>query len=240
LNSQIDPDHRSAAVRTFLHRDSTEYGQRLIARVRDYVAATFPPGYTVRYSGIIASNAALTEVMVRGKILNMLQIAAIIITVAGLMLHSALAGLLIAAPLAMAVLVNFGVMGVSGIPLDIMTSPIAAMAVGIGADYAIYFLFRFREELAVSGTRALALASTMRTSGKAIVYVSSAIAGGYLVLCTSGFVYHLELGVMVALAMVVSSVAAITLLPALLLLTEPAFLFTKEPAPRAVSLRRAG
>ena len=52
------------------------------------------------------------------------------------------------------------------------------------------------------------------------MYVSSAVAGGYLVLCASGFVYHIELGVMVALAMVVSSLAAITLLPALLLVTK--------------------
>jgi predicted RND superfamily exporter protein len=123
------------------------------------------------------------------------------------------------------VLVNFGLMGLTGIPLDIMTSPIAAMAVGIGSDYAIYFLFRFREELGRSRTPALALASTMQTSGKAIVYVSSAIAGGYLVLCTSGFVFHVELAVLVALSMIVSSLAAVTLLPALVLITRPAFLF---------------
>jgi len=35
----------------------------------------FPPGLTVRYSGTIASSAALTETMVHGKALNMLQIA---------------------------------------------------------------------------------------------------------------------------------------------------------------------
>ena len=70
--------------------------------------------------------------------------------------------------LAVAVLINFGVMGFLRIPLDIMTSPIAAMAVGIGSDYAVYFLFRLREELSVSRTVDLALASTMQTSGKAI------------------------------------------------------------------------
>lgn len=231
LNSQIDPEHRSAAVRAFLRRDSTNYGEHLIARARDYVARALPPDFTVRTSGTIASNAALTETMVRGKILNMLQIAAIIIVVTSLVLRSPLAGLFVAAPIAMAVLVNFGVMGVLGVPLDIMTAPIAAMAVGIGADYAIYFLFRFREELAVSNGPALALRSSLRTSGKAIVYVSSAIAGGYLVLCTSGFVHHVELGGMVALAMVVSSLAAITLLPALLLVVAPAFL-TDQQRPR--------
>ncbi len=225
LDSHIDAERRSGTVRVFLDDDSTIYGEELLARVRRHVAATFPPGYRVRYSGTVASSAALTEVMVRGKILNMLQIAAIIMIVSGLILRSALAGLLVATPLAMAVLINFGVMGATGIPLDVMTAPIAAMAVGIGSDYAIYFLFRFREELATSATRTLALASALHTSGKAIVYVSSAIAAGYLVLCASGSVFHLELGVMVALAMIVSSLAAITLLPSLLLLTEPTFLF---------------
>jgi predicted RND superfamily exporter protein len=239
LDSYIDPERRSAAVRVFLHDDSTEYGEALLQRVRGHVAATFPPGYRVRYSGTIASSAALTEVMVHGKVLNMLQIAAIIMIVSGFVLRSALAGLLVTTPLAMAVLVNFGVMGALGIPLDIMTAPVAAMAVGIGSDYAIYFLFRFREELAVSATRALALASTLRTSGKAIVYVSSAIAGGYLVLCASGSVFHLELGLLVALAMVVSSLAAITLLPALLLLVEPVFLFGMSRAPGPDRPRRA-
>ena len=60
-----------------------------------------------------------------------------------------------------------------------------------------------------------------------------AIAGGYLVLCVSGFVFHLELGMLVALAMMVSSLAAITLLPALLLVIEPAFLFAATPAAAA-------
>ncbi len=225
LNSQIDADHRRAAVRVFLRKDSTDYGEHLLARVRTHIAQTFPPGLNVRYSGTIASSAALTETMVNGKVLNMMQIALIIVLVSGVVLRSLLGGILVATPLAVAVLVNFGAMGLLGIPLDIMTSPIAAMAVGIGSDYAVYFMFRFREELAVSRTQQLALASTMQTSGKAIVYVSSAIAGGYLVLCISGFVFHIELGVLVALAMIVSSLAAITVLPALLLVTRPAFLF---------------
>ena len=48
-------------------------------------------------------------------------------------------------------LVNFGLMGLTGIPLNIATSLISAMAVGIGADYAIYLIYRFREELAGTG-----------------------------------------------------------------------------------------
>lgn len=225
LDLQIDAEHRMAPIRAFMKSDSTEYAQQLIERVRGFVATELPKGYRVYYSGTNASNAALTDVMVRGKLLNMVQIGAIITLISGLMLRSAVGGLLVAAPLLMAVLVNLGVMGFAHVPLDIVTAPIAAMAVGIGADYAIYFMFRFREELGVSRTPALALISTMRTSGKAIVYVSSAIAGGYLVLCVSGFVYHTELGIMVAIAMIVSSAASISFLPALLLIGQPKFLF---------------
>jgi len=225
LNSHIDLAHRRAAIRVFLRNDSTAYGEKLLTRVRDHVAAHFPRDYVVEYSGTIASSAALTDAMVQGKVLNMMQIAGIIVIVSGLVLRSLVGGLLVAVPLVVAVLVNFGVMGFAGIPLDVITSPIAAMAVGIGSDYAVYFLFRLREELGTSRTPALALASTMQSSGKAIVYVSSAIAGGYLVLCISGFVFHIELGVLVALAMVVSSLAAITLLPALALTLRPTFLF---------------
>jgi len=227
LNSQIDVEHRRAAVRVFLRNDSTDYGEHLLDRVRAEVARVLPPGFAVHYSGTIASSAALTEAMVHGKMLNMMQIGAIIVLVSGLVLQSLVGGLLVATPLALAVLMNFAVMGFAGIPLDVITSPIAAMAVGIGSDYAVYFLFRLREELASSRTDTLALASTMQSCGKAIVYVSSAIAGGYLVLCASGFVFHIELGLLVALAMVVSSLGAITLLPALALLIRPAFLFTR-------------
>src|SRR6185369_4345832 len=166
---------------------------------------------------------ALTDAMVRGKLLNMMQVAVIIIAISALVLRSFVAGLLVAAPLAMAVLFNLGMMGAVGIPLDIMTAPTAAMAVGIGADYAIYFLFRYREELTGGVSSEAALERTLHTSGKAIVYVSSAVAGGYLVLCASGFVFHVELGTMVAAAMILSSLSAITLLPALLLLIQPSF-----------------
>jgi hypothetical protein len=134
------------------------------------------------------------------------------------------AGLLVAVPLALAVAVNFGVMGLLSVPLDTMTSAISAMAVGIGADYAMYFLFRVREERAAAADLADAIRRALATSGKAVLFVSSAIAVGYATLCFSGFLVHVQLGSLVALAMLVSSVSALVLLPALLCRLRPAFL----------------
>jgi len=230
FDTLIDPDHRVAKVRLLIHQDSTYFGQRLIALAQDLVAKTFPAGYRVRYTGSLASTAAATEVMVHGKLRNILQIALITLCIAALLLRSVVGGLLVATPLALTVAVNFGVMGMLGIPLDTVTSMISAMAVGIGADYAVYFLFRLREELAGGADLDEALGRTLRTSGKAVLFVSSAIAVGYATLCLSGFGLHVQLGSLVALAMLVSSASALVLLPAIVARFRPAFLWTSAGA----------
>lgn len=233
FDTLIDPAHRVAKVRLLIHDDSTHYGQRLIALARDEVARTFPPGYRVRYTGSLASNAAAAEVMVHGKLRNIGQIAFITVAIAALLLRSLVGGLLVAVPLLLAVAVNFGVMGLFGLPLDAITSAISAMAVGIGADYAIYFLFRVREELAGGGALPAAIDRALMTSGKAVLFVSSAIAVGYATLCLSGFGFHIQLGSLVALAMMISSASALFLLPAVIAGFRPAFLW---PAPAVPGL----
>jgi len=228
FDAYIDPSHTAAKVRVLLHEDSTAYGQRMIALAKDEVARTFPPGYTVNYTGTLASTAAGLEVMVAGKLRNILQIAVITFLIASLLLRSWIAGLLVVTPLALTVAVNFGIMGIFGIPLDTITSAISAMAVGIGADYAMYLLFRVREEVGKGQKLQVALRAALMTSGKAILFVSTAIAGGYGMLCLSGFKFHIELGALVALAMVVSSFATIVLLPSLIMQLRPAFLVGRE------------
>jgi hypothetical protein len=231
FDTLIDPTHRVAKIRLLIHDDSTLYGQRLIALAREEVARTFPPAYRVRYTGSLASTAAAAEVLVHGKLRNIVQIAVITVLIASLLLRSLVGGLLVAVPLVLAVAVNFGVMGLLGIPLDAITSAISAMAVGIGADYAIYFLFRVREELAEDGHLDAALDRALLTSGKAVFFVSSAIAVGYATLCLSGFGFHIQLGSLVALAMVVSSTSALLLLPAVIAGFRPAFLWPAAALP---------
>jgi uncharacterized protein len=228
FDSLIDPAHRVGVLRVYLKEDSTRFAEELIARLRARLPGALPSGIRVEITGSLASSEAMNEVMVHGKILNILQIAAIILVIASFTLRSFTGGILVAIPLALAVVTNFGVMGLFAIPLDIGTATISAMAVGIGADYAIYFLFRLREELAAGETLQEAVERTLETSGMAILFVSSAIAAGYLTLCFSGFGYHIRLGTLVALAMAVSSAGSLTVLPALVLVVRPSFLARAE------------
>jgi outer membrane lipoprotein-sorting protein len=150
----------------------------------------------------------------------------VILVVTSLVFRSLLAGLLVLLPLAFAVLVNFALMGLTGMRLNIATATISAMAVGIGADYAIYVMYRFREEVERGADGPAAARTTLATAGKAILFVASAIAGGYALLLLSwGYAAHIWLGILIPAAMLVSSLSALTILPSLILTLHPSFVF---------------
>lgn len=217
LFTKLSDDHRAMKILIMLQEDSTAFAERTIAAARRAADAYIPSGYTIGIAGSLASNLALTDVVVRGKLLNMLQVAAITILVSSVVFRTFLAGLLVSVPLLVAVAVNFAVMGGLGIRLDVGTSAVTAMAVGIGADYAVYFLFKVREEYAVDRDLSKALPRALSTSGKAIVLVSTAVGLGYSVLCLSGFRLFVQLGGLVGLAMITSCLATIMVLPAVLM-----------------------
>lgn len=218
LATQITTDNRITKVVVMLHEDSTNFGTQIIAQAKSIAKEELPAGYTLHVAGSLASNAALTETVVKGKILNILQIGTITVVVASIILRSLLGGLLVSLPLAIAVLINFGTMGLFGVRLDIATAAVTAMAVGIGADYAVYFLFRVREEYSIDGNLEAALSRSLASSGMAILFVSTAVASGYAVLCLSGFRLFVQLGSLVGLAMITSSLATLVVVPAMLTL----------------------
>jgi predicted RND superfamily exporter protein len=121
-------------------------------------------------------------------------------------------------------LVNWGVMGITGIPLSLGTATTSALTVSIGADYAIYVLYRFHEEARSVGDIRGQVERVLLSTGKAVFYVSSAIAAGYAILIFTGLLYYRQLGGLVSSSMVLSSLAAVTLLPAMLLRFQPKFL----------------
>jgi predicted RND superfamily exporter protein/outer membrane lipoprotein-sorting protein len=226
FDSYVDYTYQSANIWVFLKTDSSAYFEDLKGRLTDFIGARFGDAVQVKIGGSVAQGAAINEAMVQGKILNILQFGGVILLVTALAFRSLAAGLLVLAPLALVVVTNFGVMGWTGVRLDIATAIISPMAVGIGADYAIYLIWRIREELAAGEDERAAFQTALTTAGKAVLFVATAIAGGYLVLVFSwGFYLHLWMGTLIALAMAVSCAVALTVVPALILTLRPRFIF---------------
>jgi len=226
LDSYVDGQYRSANILVLLKTDSTAYTQTLISRLRTVLPEKFGDQIRIRFGGDLAETAALTETIVHEKLLNIAQISAVILVITSLVFRSLIAGFLVLVPLALAVLANFGVMGWLGIRLNIATSVISAMAVGLGADYAIYLVYRLREELDQGVEEAVAVRTALTTAGKATVFVASAVAGGYGLLALSwGFNIHIWFAILIMSAMLVSCLGALTLLPSLILTFHPRFIF---------------
>jgi predicted RND superfamily exporter protein len=228
LRRLVDADYQRAVITVYIRTDDQNEMKQLVTAMEKKAASLFK-GLPVDVSvgGGVTNAIALNETIVRGKIYSLIQIAAIVLLITSFALRSFVGGLLVLLPLATAALVNLGLMGWAGIWLSMGTAAISAMAVGIGADYAIYFIFRTREELRRTGDLREAVAVSLTTSGKAIAYVAIAVAVGYLCLALSLFKVHVLLGVLVALTMVSCSGATLVFLPAVLLRLSPRFL-TRE------------
>ncbi|MCK5381836.1 MAG: MMPL family transporter, partial [Candidatus Latescibacteria bacterium] len=104
------------------------------------------------------------------------------------------------------------------------TMMISAVAVGIGVDYTIHFISRFKVEFGSGKSELEALDKTLETAGKAIVINAASVMMGFLVLVLSNLVPMQRFGWLTALTMVTSAVGAITLLPALILITKAKFM----------------
>ena len=138
LEHLIDNDAQRAVVIAFRSDDSSTLFKRVEARVRAAVDPSLPPGSKMVFGGNVTISVALNDTMVHDKLINMAQIGLILCLLSALLFRSLVAGLMVVAPLAITVLSVLGVMGWIGIPLQLVTVSIAATAVGVGCDYAIY------------------------------------------------------------------------------------------------------
>lgn len=238
LSAFIDADHRNAVIRALSKTDSAAFSRDLLARLQQYAETRFAglPARAEIAGGTLGVQTAMNDIIVTEKLHNLLQIAVIIFVLCWLVFRSATAALLVMLPLAVAAIVNLGLMGYAGIWLDMSTAAIAAMGVSIGADFAIYLMFRVREERRRGQSLDMALRRSLLTAGKATFYVTSAVVAGYLVLPLSGFSIWIRLGVATATIVCTSGLTALLVIPACAVLFEPKTLARIEPRPQPQSL----
>jgi predicted RND superfamily exporter protein len=114
-----------------------------------------------------------------------------------------------------------GVMGWLNIPLDMMTITIAAISVGIAVDDTIHYIHRFKHEFRVDRNYIKTVYRCHGTIGHAMYYTSVTIIIGFSILVLSNFIPSIYFGLLTGLAMLIALIAALTLLPQLLVIFKP-------------------
>ena len=126
---------------------------------------------------------------------------------------------------------SFGLLGLLGIPLEVGKSLTASMVIGIGIDYTIHFLNKYRIKIRSGLTDPEEItAATMATSGKAIFFNALVVTASFLVFLTSNFRPNFYLGAMLSLNMGACLLVSITVLPAILNTFKPRFVYGGKAA----------
>ncbi|MFV8819579.1 efflux RND transporter permease subunit [Haliea sp. E17] len=171
-------------------------------------------GMLVLYNDVLQS-------LFRSQILTLGAVFIAILLMFLLLFRSLTLALIALAPNLLAAGLVLGVMGLVGIPLDIMTITIAAIVVGIGVDDCIHYVHRYMREFPVDNDYRAALHRCHSSIGRAMYYTTLTVIIGFSTLTLSNFTPSIYFGLLTVLAMIVAVLGALLLLPVLIVLCKP-------------------
>jgi len=196
---------------------------RALAEIDGFVKANFPKGCEVIVAGFAEVERALNVLVVGSQVSSVFISLLMVFLIVAFSYRSAVAGLIGVAPLSISILLNFAIMGVAGIKLNIGTALVASISVGIGIDYTIHYIAAYVREWRATKGEGEFLRRTFMTSGKAILINAVSVGAGFAVLVLSRFNMLAQLGFLIAFTMFTSSFVALTVLPVMLNWIKPAF-----------------
>lgn len=161
-------------------------------------------------------NASLLKSQVRSLTLAIIALLLLV----GVMLRSFATGAIATFPVIATIVILFGLMGFTGIPLNVATVLVASVALGIGVDYSIHIISYFDYSYILTTDFKEALERTVMVTGKAIIINVVSVSLGFLVLVFSDMVPLQYFGMLMAFSMVGSGLASMTLLPVILILVK--------------------
>jgi predicted RND superfamily exporter protein len=225
-NDPMEPTAIQSTVqlRTTGRNDTMEVVDAITAYAKD----AFPDTVRFTLGGGSMLDVALTDLMTESQLITIAMSILMVFVIIALSNRSLSAGLICGVPILIAIFCNFAVMGALGIKLNIATAIIASLIVGIGIDYTIHFMdaftFEYRARKEGDDERTV-MHRAFRSSGKAIITNAISVGAGFAVLAFSNFQMMADVGILVAVAMIITSLLSLTVIPALLVTVKPKFIY---------------
>ena len=202
-------------VRTSLS-GSAETGA-LVRRIEAYAQSRLRRGLTPHVTGSMVLLNRSADDLARGQVAGLWQVLVMLFVIMSAIFVSLRAGLLSLVPNVIPIVVLFGVMGWAGIPLNISTSMIAVIAIGIAVDDTIHYFSEFNVQLRATGDQERAILNVVHTVGQPIVYSALALTAGFAIVCLSNFQPIRHFGILASTTMAVGLVAELLITPALVM-----------------------
>ena len=224
LEQLIDYNYKNSRLLISLKDGSNNEGKRLYKKMKELTEDDPDVKFI---AGPSLSKIELADMVVSGQIKSLILAMVVIFVLLSLIFKSLNAGVLSVLPLSVAILVLFGLMGFFGITLDIATALISSIMIGVGIDYTIHFLWRFKEERSKGVDHREAAYITLITTGRGIIINALSVIIGFLALTLSNFEPLRFFGGLVVISITTCLICALVLIPSIVILIKPRFLETK-------------
>jgi len=189
-------------------------------KMQEFIQENSSENCRIELTGMPSVYVRLNDSLIKSQFSSLMIALVLVVLIVGMIFRSISKGIYATIPIIATILVLFGFMGFTGIPLDIATVLVGSIALGIGIDYSIHFISGFNSHLKENGDAEKAIEKTLLSSGKAIIINVTSVAAGFLVLLFSQLVPLQNFGLLVAISMFGSGLGSLTLLPVILILAN--------------------
>jgi len=227
LKEFINPDENEADMVFYYKDHQAETISRVVAVAEAgirQVEAEVPGLHIELGGGIIGVTAAGNQALHRDHMIiipMVMVLAFLLVTVYYQSLH---AGWLMVLPMLFSTLMTYAYMGASNIGISVNTVPVIAVGVGVGIDYAVYFMDRIREEMAATHSIHKAVINAVATTGYAVSFTAATlIAGVVMWIFMSDLRFQSDAAVLLSFMLIVNAIAAMLIVPAWCVVFRPHF-----------------
>jgi len=202
----ITADGSRANVRLQLRDGDNQAMQSVLDVTAEQLEAVpLPDGVTAEWGGETYLNLVWQNEMVEGMLTGFLVTLAIVLVLLGILFRSVL----------WTIMIVYGTIGLIGKDYDMPIAVLSTLVLGIGVDFAIHFVERFRELRADLGSTSAAIEAFAEEPARALTRNAAVIAVGFLPLLFSSLTPYVIVGIFLASIIVLSWLATVVALPAL-------------------------
>ncbi len=213
VSQLIDYNYENARILVSMKDGSNQTMKSILKALTDI---TKDDQNLVCIAGPGLSKIQIADMVISGQISSLILAFVIIFILLSLIFKSIVAGLKGILPLILSVIFLFGIMGYLGISLDIVTTLLSSVMIGVGVDYTIHFLWKYKEEFQKTNDTSTAIRTTLQTTGRGIVFNAFSVIVGFSALIFSNFAPLRFFGILVVVSIFSCLVCALLLVPSII------------------------
>jgi len=216
LERYVTSDYTAANIVVRHNISNSHILNQHLDKVVAAVPELLPPGITFTLTGenLMINRAA--EGLFSGQVESLILIGGIVFVLMSILYTSVFSGFMFLIPNLLPLVLNFGMMGILGIPLNPGTASVAAIALGIAVDDSIHLFARYRSEVKLVGDPDIAVRNTIRGESVAVITTSLSLMAMYATLLVSEFAIVVQFGMLAGLTMVYALYADLLITPMVL------------------------